>query len=278
MGNGDGDFLRVISVYRPPSDDVAQTSVLSRCIHQLSTVARKVLVVGDFNAPQLVLNDQFLHGDNAESVLFDCFTSLSFSQFVTSATRGKNILDLVLSADESLVSNVQVGEQLFGSDHRSVEFDCTLRNKVKSFMRVIKNWKHMDVEGAMYFLSCLNWNELFSPCATSDDFYAVFQDAMNAVIATHVPDITFRNDHRLFFPPSLNRLRARKRQLYKYRENSANDKNAYCVVRCEYTKALEQFFRSLLSYDDETDGECEKDHHRKKELRNQQLPFPGSHL
>ena len=43
-------------------------------------------------------------------------------QHVTQATRRSNILDLVISSEEGLVSKLRIGPSIGGSDHSSIEF------------------------------------------------------------------------------------------------------------------------------------------------------------
>ena len=42
------------------------------------------------------------------------------------ATRGVNILDLVISSEEELVSNLRIGPSIGGSDHSSIDFILNL--------------------------------------------------------------------------------------------------------------------------------------------------------
>ena len=57
-------------------------------------------------------------------ILLDHF----MSQQVLEPTRGKNILDLVITTNEGLIRNLQVGEPFTEpfSDHNSIAFEVTM--------------------------------------------------------------------------------------------------------------------------------------------------------
>ena len=50
-------------------------------------------------------------------------------QWVDKPTRGDNILDIVLTTEDNLVSNISVGEKLGKSDNRIVRFEINIPNK-----------------------------------------------------------------------------------------------------------------------------------------------------
>ena len=54
------------------------------------------------------------------------------TQHVTVATKGCNILDLVITTDEQLVDNVNVGENFGTSDHQIVTFDLKVLESVSN--------------------------------------------------------------------------------------------------------------------------------------------------
>ena len=45
------------------------------------------------------------------------------TQWVGEATRGNNVLDLVFSSEDDLISNLAIGEKLGKSDHNMIKFE-----------------------------------------------------------------------------------------------------------------------------------------------------------
>ena len=83
------------------------------------------IVFGEFNLPVhnwgQPLNSHSghdLHKNLQESALY---------QHVEHPTRGENILDIILTTDESLVSNVNVGTEFSTSDHRVITFNIQVK-------------------------------------------------------------------------------------------------------------------------------------------------------
>ena len=70
------------------------------------------------------LTDDFLE------VILDNF----LDQHVTSPTGVNNILYLVLSNRENMITNLEIGEELANSDHKSISFSINLKNKIKKIM------------------------------------------------------------------------------------------------------------------------------------------------
>lgn len=108
--------LQLFVVYRPPHRnieyDVALYDRLSRLLQDKTS-----LVLGDFNcAVDWDLGAAVGEGSRLVDFALDNF----LTQAVREPTRGDNILDLIFSTDEDLISEVEVGACLAGSDHRVV--------------------------------------------------------------------------------------------------------------------------------------------------------------
>ena len=111
--------LQVLVVYRPPhyprDSDTALYEDLSNIIQDKTT-----LVVGDFNCHV----DWASYATGAEGQRLVEFSDNNFlAQMVSVPTRGRNTLDLVFTTDEDLISGLEVGPGLAGSDHGMVSFD-----------------------------------------------------------------------------------------------------------------------------------------------------------
>ena len=94
-----------------------------------------MILIGDFNMPEIVCgNHSVMHGASSEKCkLFQqfCF-DLGLIQIVDFPTRGKNLLDLVLTNDPLLLSNVSGAPPLASSDHDSIHLTMLIPTQSSS--------------------------------------------------------------------------------------------------------------------------------------------------
>ena len=64
--------------------------------------------------------------------LYNNLLESALYQHVQKPTREHNILDLVLTTEESLVSDLMVGTEFSDSDHRIISFKIKLRENMKT--------------------------------------------------------------------------------------------------------------------------------------------------
>ena len=121
-------------VYRPEG-----TSTFETVIREIREYANKrgppmpnVLIVGDFNFPQVdwkmgtvVAGGKSASEKRAAHILFDICNDLCLTQIVRDATRGPNVLDLVLTNNTDLLHKCTVWDPGL-SDHRAVTVSHTL--------------------------------------------------------------------------------------------------------------------------------------------------------
>ena len=124
--------LLLVAVYRPPAaPDLTFDKLMAFVQEKMDLVSENtttpdVYILGDFNLP---LFDWELHRApnnppaKAYSVMSDFLDNNFLTQLVTEATRGENILDLVLTNRPQEASSIQVLDNRI-SDHKLVE--CTL--------------------------------------------------------------------------------------------------------------------------------------------------------
>jgi hypothetical protein len=123
-----GEKTLVGVCYRPPANN--KTS--DEAMYQLLTKASRetVLIMGDFNFPELDWErPETLEDSHA---FLECINDNFLFQGVAECTRGKNILDLILTSEENMVDNVMVGEPFGSSDHQIIRWDfvaCREGNK-----------------------------------------------------------------------------------------------------------------------------------------------------
>ena len=121
--------LQVIVVYRPPHTSRETDEQLYQKLSDLIR-DKQTLLLGDFNSPV----DWSTLTAGAEGMRLVEFSNNSFlTQMVRVPTRGRNTLDLVFSSDEDMVSDVEVGPGLAGSDHGMVTFEVLVGSDPEFF-------------------------------------------------------------------------------------------------------------------------------------------------
>ena len=134
--------LRLYLVYRPPHQAIEKDESLYRT---LSTAIKDkfCIVAGDFNCPKVNWKDRT--ADVEGSRLLDFASEELLTQWVDEATRGNNVLDLVFSSEDDMISNLTVQEKLGKSDHNIVKFEIKT-----NFSKKIKSFKKPDFRNANF--------------------------------------------------------------------------------------------------------------------------------
>ena len=111
--------------YRPPDNSADSDMGLYDILGKASIYSS--VIIGDLNFPELNWNRIETLSD--EHLFIKCVSDNFLMQLVDKPTRGKNILDLILCSDETLVENIVVGEPFGTSDHCVVKFELVI-NKI----------------------------------------------------------------------------------------------------------------------------------------------------
>ena len=134
--------LYIYIVYRPPHQladkDIELYNYLGNCIRN-----KLCVIMGDFNCS---VNWQTGTPVGDGKRLLDFANEEFLSQWVDKPTRGKNILDLVFSSEDNMVSNLNVGEKLGKSDHNIIRFEIesSFSREEKSFVKL--NFKRANFD------------------------------------------------------------------------------------------------------------------------------------
>ena len=180
-----GQSILLIVVYRSPSAlRLADDSLIE---HLLSyQVSLEVLVVGDFNLPGLYKPD--LMNDVCRN--FDlCFAQMGLLQKVNTGTRLDNILDLVLTTDSHLVTDLHVKEPFATSDHNSAEFNLNIvtEKSIEKKGEFFRDFRSADYDGMGEFLGTVDWANLFGPGTDVNHTWEVFTHILDFAIDRYVP-------------------------------------------------------------------------------------------
>ena len=117
--------LRYITVYRAPEFNKfgrENMNLLIECLDYLCDTRDTIVMVGDFNLPYIDWTSLSCPDDGIHSVFLQFCIQYGLYQFVDVPTRENHLLDLVLSSDHIIISELKVASPFSTSDHATVDF------------------------------------------------------------------------------------------------------------------------------------------------------------
>ena len=227
--------LRFFCVYRPPGNDTnAQLylDVLLKCIRKYSVASRTNVIVGDFNCPYIDWTTYSSANDYVSSTMLTFVVESGLWQFVDFATRGCNVLDIVLADDPLIISSVTAAPPLGKSDHLSIKFvlNVALENTYCDSTDVYYNWYKADFDGMKCYLSAIDWHSMLYLNPSALTFWHCIVETLWSAVAMFVPvhskvSSTTQTKHKRY-PKSIRRLIAKKRRLWNRWKQHPHDLNA----------------------------------------------------
>ena len=123
--------IAIHGIYRAPEHNIEHALSFEKCIDfvgEYSKQCNEVVFMGDMNTPDINWVSQY-EGNNKIYNKLLCFVEeLNMSQLVNEPTHVKgNILDLIFSSDEQLVTNLTIKAPFLNSDHYSVVFSINVQ-------------------------------------------------------------------------------------------------------------------------------------------------------
>ena len=210
--------------------------------------SKQVALIGDFNFPDIDwhLCTSGSHGKEFLDLVSDCF----LSQHVLFPTRGNNCLDLVLSSDANLVSNVVNRGKIASCDHDLISFDIHVFTHISTSSRLVPDFIKANFEGMKLSLS-IDWHSILS-ALSPDDAWLVFRDKVNEVVKTFVPFRKCRNSRRpVWLTRDVLRAIRKKRKLWRQFKLTNNDddyarfKNQESMTKTQIREAKVLFEKRL---------------------------------
>ena len=125
-----GKPVYICSFYRPPGSSCETLHCLRESLYKIVNregSSCRIVLAGDFNFPDIYWEDGVgcirtnpAYGCECKELFLDLLNDFALEQQVKEPTRGTRILDLVLSLQSQLISNVSVIPGM--SDHEAVTF------------------------------------------------------------------------------------------------------------------------------------------------------------
>jgi hypothetical protein len=183
--------LNISCIYKTPS--VRQFADTVRWIKQVSNCAVDTIVLGDFNAPNVVWQETRVKpGFPNEQMLLNGLCAAGLSQIVRDATRGDSTLDLVCTSNQQLIKQCQVSVGFSTSDHASVNVQLAL-DVQESGQRPASTfhcWAKANYRAIEDELFSFNWEQAFALCTNVQQHYDTFVDVIQYLAEKYVPYVT----------------------------------------------------------------------------------------
>ena len=237
--------MLVVVVYRPP--DAPKQSFAGvirwfrRILEDYTDLNYQVVLLGDFNFPCIdwrlgsVMRNASVDVQQSAHDFLNLLADLFMNQYVFSPTRYNNVLDLFVTDNPYLVTNVSCTDTEM-SDHRLVEIMVSMTvyppvNETKPRNRY--DFYNLDFSRADFDLLsskflAVEWSEMFASCSF-EEFPTLFALVVLQICLEFVPFKRFVTGR----PQQLNALRRRKRRLLnrlnKLKMENGNPNHVLCL-------------------------------------------------
>ena len=208
--------VRVIVGYRPPSFDAASDAIQNTnhviaCLQSLCNVDASIVLVGDFNFPNIDWSNLQFAVDNdrcsTSSTMFAkqyCVDQL-VSEHAQLQPRGNDsLLDLVLYNDPFIVCDVAVCDPFSVSDHCSIKFKViTPVPSASQPANEFRDFNNLDWSSIISYLNSCNCSTIFYDCANA--FYVELNAAVSLLVAFEIFR-SARTNKKISYPQLIRKL------------------------------------------------------------------------
>ena len=221
----------LINIYRPPGAPEHSFKKLLYFIQNYISENSKdnhpsdIFLTGDFNFPEVhwPICDTFPQKqklNESTSQLLNLMEENFLNQLVDKPTRGNNILDLFITNNNNIVSNIQCVETPM-SDHKIVKVNTTysiLSPSKKTEAKIPQDsFRRLNLRKANYEAMCehlcnINWDELKDIC-TPEEFPELLRLTLLQISMLHAPEKSKQHKKINPFTRSRNILRRRRKKV-----------------------------------------------------------------
>jgi endonuclease/exonuclease/phosphatase family metal-dependent hydrolase len=239
--------LTVGVCYRSQAASEKELSELFKSIEIASK--GQTIIMGDFNYPKI--NWDTLECDSMGTKFRDLLLDNYLYQHVKESTRESNTLDLVISSDVNMVTEVEVLDHLGNSDHNIIVWNLVCNVHVGKSKVPYRQYHKADYAAMREWLSKIDWDIELSNLEV-DEIWSKFCHFIEKAIDQFVP---LGHSKSKKAPKWMNRnakaaMKYKSRMWLRYRQSkSYNDMVEYKIAQRkavkEYKKAKKQFERKL---------------------------------
>ena len=179
-------------VYRSPNSSQENSTRLNTLISKCSTKNRDIMIVGDFNYPEISWELETCRTrpeHEAAKFLKTCKDSY-LSQLQSEPTRYRDgqepsLLDLVLTNREEMIIDIETCAGLGKSDHCSlvIKIGYSIKERVNEPR---PNFRKADFDSINKDITSINWNQIMKDLNINEAWLA-FRDNIDSIVSRHVP-------------------------------------------------------------------------------------------
>ena len=197
--------LALSTIYRPPYCTTINFANMIKTIEQellnLGNPEPNIIILGDFNLPIIRWNESkgtvVYGGSTADrqqsNLLLSFMDRFLLKQMMNAPTRGRNILDLAMTNNDEIFSNINVEDTVM-SDHRV----AIIRTSLEATSETRKTWEKDSLASLDFRHKNTDWNAIREATMktdwpnifinkTSDDKYNAFYNKMLDICKQYTP-------------------------------------------------------------------------------------------
>ena len=188
------DKILIACLYR--TDSIDNTEDICEMIRKISRKKyTHYLVMGDFNYPEIEWENWTTASPNIESnenKFIEALRDAFLHQHITEPTRGRatctpHVLDLILTNEEGMASEITQDSPLGKSDHAVINFNFNVYIDRKPRMKLKRYYERADYEGMKNDLKKIKWNEILKGNMSVQEMWDEFDSIVKKAVDDHVP-------------------------------------------------------------------------------------------
>ena len=189
------DSLCLLAIYKSPDTTADNEDLLLQLLRSTSQASSHVLITGDFNFPGIEWPSQVITAHHRRNEKFlECLRDCFLTQHVDFNTRGRvgqrsSTLDLVLTNEDNMVSNLQSHSPLGKSDHSCLLFNFVCTSQKEFRQRKIFFYDKGDYPAIRHALREENWPHIDD--IGLENYYDHIRDKLLSLQDDHIPSKTF---------------------------------------------------------------------------------------
>ena len=229
--------LRMFVIYRPPYYDqkaVSYATLLFECLTEHSRNHKNMhAIIGDINLPHINWNILTGPDDDIHKTTLKFILEYGYSQLIDFPTRGCNLLDVLLTNVDMLITSITSHPPIGYSDHVTVQFSVAVNLvartciTVESGTKCTYQWHNADFEGMSAYLNTVNWISVIhanpsAVCAWAQ-FCRLLQHAIDLFVPSFVASNSSKHSRKPRRPRAVRKCEMKKARLWKQLSKSPHD-------------------------------------------------------
>ena len=237
--------LTVGLVYRSPNISIEENEKIHNAIKEVSK--RDCIIMGDFNHGHIQWT--FLQSTGREDQEFLNLVQDTFlSQHVLEATRGENVLDIVLSSQKEFVDNVKICEPLGCSDHNQIHFIIKVKGERNRKIRYRKYFHKGRYKDMREYLAKIDWNKTLKN-KTATECWNILKSEIDCVVDKFVPlkKQGKRSKKKHLSKEAIRKIKYKQMMWKRYRHTGSEEDNS--IYKEALNQATAEIRNSKRSYE-----------------------------